>query len=93
MISLLRDKFQQKALFHIIHEDDIYLLNTEEAERFQVYNTSYLGRNILDMQRSIIMHCMNLIGSRLASGKEADMKGKKRSSRKKRRGGDCFFLG
>ena len=36
MISLLRNKFQQKALFHIIHEDDIYLLNTEDAEWFQV---------------------------------------------------------
>ncbi len=36
MISLLRDKFQQKALFHIIHEDDVYLLNTEDAEWFQV---------------------------------------------------------
>ncbi len=39
MISLLRNKFQQKALFHIIHEDDVSLLNTEDAGWFQVlYN-------------------------------------------------------
>ena len=36
MIPLLRNKSQQKPLFHIIHEDDIYLLNTEDAEWFQI---------------------------------------------------------
>ena len=36
MIALPRNKSQQKALFHIIHEDDIYLLNTTDAEWFQV---------------------------------------------------------
>ena len=36
MIPLLRNKSQQIALFHIIHEDDIYLLNTADAEWFQV---------------------------------------------------------
>lgn len=36
MIPLLRNKSQQKTLFHIIHEDDIYLLNTAYAEWFQV---------------------------------------------------------
>ena len=36
MIALSRNKSQQKALFHIIHEDDIYLLNTTDAEWFQV---------------------------------------------------------
>src|SRR3989339_383296 len=36
MIPLLRNKSQQKPLFHIIHEDDIYLLNTRDAEWFQV---------------------------------------------------------
>ena len=36
MIPLLRNKRQQKPLFHIIHEDDIYLLNTDDAEWFQV---------------------------------------------------------
>ena len=36
MIPLLRNESQQKPLFHIIHEDDIYLLNTADAEWFQV---------------------------------------------------------
>ena len=36
MIPLLRNESQQKPLFHIIHEDDIYLLNTPDAEWFQV---------------------------------------------------------
>ena len=50
MISLLRDKYQQKALIHIIHEDDVYLLNTEDAEWFQVlFNfpwEKYLGHAV-----------------------------------------------
>jgi len=33
---LLRNESQQKPLFHVIHEDDIYLLNTPDAEWFQV---------------------------------------------------------
>ena len=36
MIPLLRNTSQQKPLFHIIHEDDIYLLNTDDAEWFQI---------------------------------------------------------
>ncbi|UJS19541.1 MAG: transposase [Candidatus Brocadia sp.] len=36
MIPLLRNTSQQKPLFHIIHEDDRYLLNTDDAEWFQV---------------------------------------------------------
>ena len=36
MLPLLRNESQQKPLFHIIHEDDIELLNTPDAEWFQV---------------------------------------------------------
>ena len=39
MIPLLRNESRQKPLFHIIHEDDIYLLNTADAEWFQVLGT------------------------------------------------------
>lgn len=37
MIPLLRNTSQQKPLFHIIHEDDIYLLNTDDAEWLQIW--------------------------------------------------------
>ena len=36
ILPLLRNESQQNPLFHIIHEDDIYLLNTRDAEWFQV---------------------------------------------------------
>lgn len=36
MVPLLRNESQQKPLFHIIHEDDIELLNTPDAEWFHV---------------------------------------------------------
>ena len=39
MLPFLRNESQQKPLFHIIHEDDIELLNTPDAEWFRVlYN-------------------------------------------------------
>jgi len=36
MLPLLRNESQQNPLFHIIHEDDIELLNTPDAEWFHV---------------------------------------------------------
>ena len=75
MISLLRNKFQQKALFHIIHEDDIYLLNTEDAEWFQVLYylpwEKYLGHAV-EYYNALYEFNRKQSGEREGSGDEGE---------------------
>ena len=67
MISLLGNKIQQKALFHIIRKDDISLLNTADAEWFRVlYHLPW------NKYREFAAQYYNLTRCRAGNGKKSD---------------------